>query len=113
MILKINDNSNSDIYFEKDIVKNLKIKNIDEIETINEVDWLKTLDLNFSGDKKWYEKVSSGSSSYSLLILVFNFLVFINKNNNIEREIKNYRILIDEPEKFCHPELIHKITDLL
>ena len=113
MILKINDNPHSDIYFEKDIVNNLKIKNIDEIETINEVDWLKTLDLNFSGYKKWYEKVSSGSSSYSLLKLVFNFLVFINKNNNIKREIKNYRILIDEPEKFCHPELIHKIADLI
>ncbi|MGL5520199.1 MAG: TOPRIM nucleotidyl transferase/hydrolase domain-containing protein [Metamycoplasmataceae bacterium] len=63
--------------------------------------------------KTRYEKgeSSAGSKLYSIIEIVFNILknLFINGDDHLKKEMKNWKIIIDEPEKFSHPELISQI----
>lgn len=58
-------------------------------------------------------KTPSGLNNYSLIKLLSNLLLYAKKNNKKINGLNDYYLIIDEPEKFCHPQLIKKIATLL
>ncbi len=67
-----------------------------------------TLNINLS----CYD-TPSGKNNYSLIKLLSEILIKA-KNNKIKLNgMEKYYLLIDEPEKFCHPQLIKKLATYL
>lgn len=98
-----NDN---DIYFEKIFNDYIKVKKVsDEIEF--QYNFLEEGKIKISD-----MEVSSGSINYSLIKFLFEFLGsedFFDSKNNDEK----FTLVVDEIEKFSHPEMIYKLTDMI
>jgi len=103
------EKSKNDIFFEKDIIDLLQINTISEER---EFKLKNILEFNpkFKNEKNktWDENCSSGSINYSLLKLLGEFMVW---SKNQDYPLDDIVLIIDEPEKFSHPELIQKISD--
>ena len=97
--------SENDIFFEEDIINLLKIN---EIQMWREVTPENILEFDPKIGRKWDESCSSGSINYSLLKLLGEFINWSKDQNYYLEELV---LIIDEPEKFSHPELVQKITD--
>ncbi|MGL5357438.1 MAG: hypothetical protein ACRC9U_00030 [Metamycoplasmataceae bacterium] len=110
MISKLKEISKNDDFVEKEIVKSFQIKNQKEEEHYWNISPINDF-LNWEFNKKTILDFSSGTKFYSMILIVINILKnLIEKNDDkLKNEIKNWKIIIDEPEKFCHPELISKI----
>lgn len=81
----------------------LKSQNI-----LEDVKTIKTLKMNIDG-----HDTPSGKNNYSLIKILANLLVYANDNNIKIEDSEEYHLIIDEPEKFCHPLLIKKIAEYL
>jgi len=99
------NNEVDNIFFE-DSIKSLfstDINNEDFDPRLNDIDFIKWSPI----DQKDIEKYSSGTTVYSY----FKLLLHLLKLSNNENDNKNdFHLFIDEPETFCHPELIDKIA---
>lgn len=98
--------SENDIFFDNSIVEALSI-----IETHPETSKTKQTNLlSFVAPKGWEEESSSGSTNYSILKLLSEFIQWINITE-VKVDLKNFVLIVDEAEKFSHPELIQKTAD--
>lgn len=107
MIILIKKNLlDNDIYFEESLKECLKTKEI--TDSIN-------LTYNFlfiALDKINEKSGSSGSLNYSLLKILYE--IVLNESLNIWKKTeKKYKLVIDEIEKFSHPEMIFKISEMV
>jgi len=99
-------NETEDYYFE-DKITNLFHSDIeDAIPSLEKIDFIKFISKNDDSIKKLTENFSSGTTVYSY----FKLLVYFLKLNKEDINSTNFHLFIDEPETFCHPELINKIS---
>ncbi|MGL4343192.1 MAG: TOPRIM nucleotidyl transferase/hydrolase domain-containing protein [Metamycoplasmataceae bacterium] len=105
-----NENEN-DIFFERETLNFFKLKSFDEKKPLNYIfNPLEIIKLK----SEQIKNASSGTKFYSLLKMLCDFLKILDKYPDFKKEqikIKNFKIILDEPEKFCHPELIDKIAN--
>lgn len=74
--------------------------------------------LKFNSSKRKDFNVSSGSLSYSLIKMLYKIIleseIILNENMQTKRfETNGFTLIIDELEKFLHPELIVKLAHML
>lgn len=86
---------NEDKYFKKEFMNCFNI-----IDSLKKEKIIETNKIN----KPFY---SSGEGIYSLLMILNNLLVNVDKNNF------EICLIIDEPEKFLHPTLMKKVINIL
>ena len=66
---------------------------------------INTLNINLAN----YES-PSGKNNYSLIKILGSLLKYAKQNNiKIDNKFSDFYLIIDEPEKFCHPNLIKKV----
>lgn len=91
-----------DILFENEMLDVIKS---------GENEWEKDFKFDFikwnSPDKNFSENFSSGTTNYSYFKLIVHFLELEQKQI---KDYKRFHLFIDEPEIFCHPELINKVA---
>lgn len=105
-----NLSKNNDEYFEDYFKKFLKTDQIQKNLDDNLLEFkFNFLNVNDDYYKKLIENQgSSGSLIYSLLVFLYE--IFQSKDINVDNE---YKLIIDEVEKFLHPELVFKIAKYL
>jgi predicted ATP-binding protein involved in virulence len=64
--------------------------------------------LNLKLESK--DRSSTGLNNYSLIKVLSELLKFAVEKNKKINNLDQYYLIIDEPEKFCHPQLIKKIA---
>lgn len=99
-------NSKNDPYWEKDLLDIIKIneptKAISDIYHFLSLEKIKNMDL-----------ASSGSKHYSLLKIIYELIKEYSLIDVVKNKLGDFSLKFDEPEKFCHPELISKIADII
>lgn len=93
----------NDPFFENIIKDNLEINNL----SINEFDY--AIDLfNFKEQKRNDISGSSGSLNFSLIKIIYKMI--LDKKFEINEK---FILIIDEIEKFLHPELVFKVANMI
>ena len=69
---------------------------------------INTISINISG-----YNTPSGQNSYSLIKLLSKIISKAKEEGNDLNDLKDYYLIIDEPEKFCHPQLVRKVANYL
>lgn len=91
-----------DILFENEMLDVIKS---------NENEWKKNIKFDFIKwnfpDRNFSKNFSSGTTNYSYFKLIVHFLELEQKQI---KDDKTFHLFIDEPEIFCHPELINKVA---
>lgn len=114
----IQEISKNDIFFDKQFIDGLNIieKNeLSKLELFEPIKWfslgIDNLENNNSSKKE--KAYISSSVNYSLLKLVSEILKWLKTDHNLWdlSLTKNFILIIDEVEKFSHPELIQKTAD--
>lgn len=109
---KINENGAS---FINDKFLSLKCDELFEYKMLDVIksgknEWTNSFKFDFikwnSPDKKFSENFSSGTTNYSYFKLIVHFL----ESQQQIKDDKRFHLFIDEPEVFCHPELINKVA---
>ena len=100
------ENSKNDTFFDNSIADALLIDKT--IRTNVKTEKIKL--LSFKVEKDWDNESSSGSTNYSILKLLSGFIEWI-KDNEPKLDLNLFSLIIDEVEKFSHPELIQKTAD--
>lgn len=101
-IQKLQKENSNDCFFEKCFSKNLKTNDL-----IKNLKCEYNLIL-FDSQKRDGNSGSSGSLNYSLIKLLYE--ITFSENFKIN---SNYTLVIDEIEKFLHPELVFKICEMI
>lgn len=99
---EVKKDTSKDSFFENCFKDNLKTNDLK-----NELEFEYNL-LKFDPIKRDEKSGSSGSLNYSLIRILYE--IVFNKNFNVD---SSYKLVIDEIEKFLHPELIFKICNMI
>lgn len=104
---EIDDNSN-DKYFKKEIKKIIKSKHEETKEFLNE----EFFDNHDAAKEENLKNSSTGEGVFSIISFCLYFIKTLKKEKFLDNNKKNL-IIIDEPEKFCHPSLVTKISKII
>lgn len=104
---EIDDNSNNK-YFKKEIKKIIKSKYDQTKESFNE----EFFDNNDVAKEENLKNSSTGEGVFSIISFCLYFIKTLKKEKFLDNNKKNL-IIIDEPEKFCHPSLVSKISRII
>lgn len=99
---EVKKDTSKDSFFENCFKDNLKTNDLKQ-----ELEFEYNL-LKFDSIKRDEKSGSSGSLNYSLIRILYE--IVFNKNFNVD---SSYKLVIDEIEKFLHPELIFKICNMI
>lgn len=82
-----------------------------EVIKSGENEWTNSFKFDFikwnSPGKNFSENFSSGTTNYSYFKLIVHFL---ESQQQQIKDDKKFHLFVDEPEVFCHPELINKVA---
>lgn len=104
---EIDDNSNNK-YFKKEIKKIIKSKYDQTKEFFNE----EFFENHDAGKEESLKNSSTGEGVFSIISFCLHFIKTLKKEKFFDNNKKNL-IIIDEPEKFCHPSLVAKISKII
>lgn len=104
---EIDDNSNNK-YFKKEIKKIIKSKHEENKEFFNE----EFFDNHDATKEESLKNSSTGEGVFSIISFCLYFIKTLKEEKLLNKDKKNL-IIIDEPEKFCHPSLVAKISKII